>query len=75
MTRPTEYQSAEELRHKANELRLKIISNRIADLLKKYGTYRAMSKKLGIDSGYLCSLRTGKKTSPSESVLKKLGLK
>lgn len=38
------------------------------------GGLRALARRTGIDAGYLSRLSTGAKSSPSDQVLKKLGV-
>ena len=42
--------------------------------LPQFGTMRGVARMLHIDVGYLSRLRDGKKTNPSRSVLRKLGI-
>jgi transcriptional regulator with XRE-family HTH domain len=45
------------------------------NLVKLHRGLRAASRATGIDPAYLSRLQNGKKSNPSEKVLKKLGLK
>ena len=51
------------------------LSERIDELADKHGGLRAVARVLEIDQAYLWRLRCGKKTEPSEAVLRKLGLR
>lgn len=46
----------------------------VADLIKLNDGVRNLSRKVGIDSGYLCRLKQGDKTNPSDEVLEKLNI-
>lgn len=48
---------------------------RICMLVDRHGSLRNVGKILSIDHAYLKRLRDGDKVNPSETVLKKLGLK
>jgi len=50
------------------------IQKRITQLVGVYGSVRAVGRALRIDHAYLHRLRKGSKKSPSDSVLRKLGL-
>lgn len=51
------------------------IEYQIESLVRKCGGLRKLSRKSGVAVGYLCRLRKGEKLNPSESTLRKLGLK
>lgn len=51
------------------------IGLRITLMLAAYGSLRAMGRALKIDHSYLHRLQHGQKTEPSDTVLKKLGLR
>lgn len=50
------------------------IAKRITELAKQHGGLRKAAKAIDIDPGYLCLLRSGKRTRPSAATLRKLGL-
>lgn len=50
------------------------IHNRIAELVRQHGSFRAVARVTEIDCGYLSRLSSGEKTSPGARVLRKLGL-
>lgn len=52
-----------------------MLQKRIEALTKKHGSLRAVSRVLKIDNGYLSRLASGEKDDPSDSVLRKLGLR
>lgn len=43
-------------------------------LVEKCGSLRELSRRSGVAVGYLCRLRKGEKLTPSELILRKLGL-
>jgi len=51
------------------------IQERLDDLKGIAGSWRALAKMIGVDHAYLYRLYTGKKTNPSDEVLRKLCLK
>lgn len=51
------------------------LKERIDELCKTHGSLRKAAKAVDVDFGYLSGLRSGDKTSPSETILTKLGLK
>jgi len=54
---------------------LHLIKYRIDTLAKYHGSLRAAARVLNLTPAYLCRLRSGVKTSPSDRVLSKLGLR
>lgn len=50
------------------------IRARIEELEISHGGLRKAAQKVDIDAGYLCRLKHGIDTSPSDATLKKLGL-
>lgn len=54
---------------------MELLRQRIMELVEQHDSLRAAAKVLGVDAGYLCCLRDGKKTNPSEALLKKLKLR
>lgn len=52
-----------------------MLKSTVAALIEKHGGVRAAARATGIDAAYLCRLRDGEKTEPSEMTLKELGLK
>jgi len=50
------------------------IQSAVEALVKHYGSYRAVEEAIGVNYAYLSRLRTGKRTNPSDDVLKKIGL-
>lgn len=44
-------------------------------MVARHGSYRAAARALQIDAGYLVRLRSGVKTEPSATILRKLGLR
>jgi transcriptional regulator with XRE-family HTH domain len=50
------------------------IPRRIAQLVRKHGSLRAVSRETGVDVGYLSRLRSGEKANPSEETLGRLGI-
>jgi hypothetical protein len=52
-----------------------ILRERVEAIITEAGGLRAAARVCGIGPEYLCRLRTGKKSNPRDSVLKKLGLK
>jgi len=42
---------------------------------KKHGSLRAAARVLGVDVGYLSRLRSGKKSDPSDGLLRRLGIR
>lgn len=51
------------------------LTGRINELAKSHGSLRAAARVLGVDAGYLCRLRDGKKLKPSDRLLRKLKLR
>lgn len=51
------------------------LGKRIAELVSRHGSLRAVARITQIDGGYLSRLASGEKTCPSKTVLRKLGLK
>ena len=51
------------------------VSRRIEELVEQYGSIKEVANRLGVNATYLHRLASGGKTSPSEDVLKKLGLR
>lgn len=66
--------SINELRGRFNQLRAEAVKDRISALVAVYGSVRAVGRALRIDHAYLHRLANGKKTNPSSSILRKLGL-
>lgn len=58
----------------AEALHRDALKKRVEALSDVYGSVRAAGRALNIDHAYLARLRDGKKTNPSKSVLRKLGL-
>lgn len=52
-----------------------VLRIRVEYLIAVHGSVRAASKALDIEASYLHRLSTGEKTSPSDRVLIKLGLR
>lgn len=52
-----------------------IIGQAVDVLAKRHGSLRAAARVLNLTPAYLCRLRQGVKTEPSETVLRKLGLR
>lgn len=50
------------------------IEQRLKQLELEYGGVRSACRALGIDPGYWVRLRSGKKYSPSDCLLQKIGL-
>lgn len=50
------------------------IEDRIEELVRQHGSFRAASAAVGISFPYLCRLKCGNKGNPSDEVLRKLGL-
>ena len=50
------------------------IEQRIEELVREHGSFRAASKAVDISFPYLCRLKCGYKGNPSDEVLRKLGL-
>lgn len=50
------------------------IQTRIAELVEKHGSLRALARAIDLDVGYLSRLASGEKDNPSPDVLAKLGL-
>ena len=57
------------------EIAMITLKERIDELCKTHGSLRKAAKAVDVDFGYLSGLRSGEKTSPSETILEKLGLK
>ena len=51
------------------------VSRRIEELVEQYGSIKEVANHLGVGAAYLHRLANGSKTSPSEDVIKKLGLR
>ncbi len=51
------------------------VSRRIEELAAQYGSVTEVANRLGVNAIYLHRLANGSKTSPSEDVIKKLGLR
>lgn len=51
------------------------VSRRIEELAEQYGSVTEVANRLGVNAIYLHRLANGSKTSPSEDVIKKLGLR
>jgi hypothetical protein len=51
------------------------IETRVAELIEKHGGLRIAARAIGINYTYLSRLGKGQKTEPTDTVLKKLGLK
>ena len=51
------------------------LSSRIIELESQYGGLRAAARALNCDAAYLLRLRDKKKSNPSATMLRKLGLK
>lgn len=47
----------------------------VSAIVKDYGGIRATERATGIDKGFICRLMNGKKTSPSDETLLRLGLR
>lgn len=65
---------AADLRGLADQMQALGLRQRIVELQEIYGSCRKVGKALNIDHAYLARLRDGKKTDPSSTVLRKLGL-
>lgn len=52
-----------------------ILAGAIGARVAKHGGLRAAARVLQCDPAYLSKLRSGKKNNPSDSLLKKLGLR
>ena len=57
------------------ESRTCLVREAIIKAQNRHGGLRAAARALKIDVGYLLCLKTGKKTNPSDAVLRKLKLK
>lgn len=51
------------------------IDQRIADLVAQHGSLRKAGRVVKLTGQYLYRLQAGEKTNPSETVLRKLGLR
>lgn len=51
------------------------LAKRLAELVLRHGSLRAVGRVLKIDHAYLSRLYHGEKKAPSAAVLKKLGLR
>lgn len=51
------------------------LEERVEKLVVKHGGLRRAALALGINCAYLCRLRSGEKTQPSEGTLRRLGLR
>ena len=51
------------------------LNARIAQLVRRHGSLRAVGAVLGIDYAYLFRLKQGQKNNPSPKLLRKLGLR
>lgn len=51
------------------------VSRRIEELVEQYGSIKEVANHLGVGAAYLHRLASGSKMSPSEDVIKKLGLR
>lgn len=58
----------------ANPTTERVIENRIEELVRQHGSFRAASVAVGISFPYLCRLKCGNKGNPSDETLRKLGL-
>lgn len=52
-----------------------MLRQRIIELTEQHGSLRAAARVLGVTAGYLCRLRDGEKTNPSDALLKKMKLR
>jgi hypothetical protein len=52
-----------------------LIQQKVRAAIDVHGSLRKAGKVLGINYAYLCRLANGKKTNPTDRVLRKLGLK
>lgn len=50
------------------------IAKAVERAVKQHGGLRKAARALGIQAPYLCRLRYGDKTNPSDKILRKLGL-
>jgi hypothetical protein len=50
------------------------IKKAVEKVITRHGGLRAASRALGIQASYLCRLRHGSKSNPSDKILRKLGL-
>ncbi len=50
------------------------LSDRVAELVEEYGSYRAAGTKIGVDFGYLFKIANAKK-NPSVDALRRMGLR
>lgn len=51
------------------------LQRRITQLVKQYGSLRAVAREFEIDAGYLSRLASGEKKDPGEVVIRRLGLR
>ena len=51
------------------------IPERIAQLIERHGTLRAVARVLDVNASYLSRLASGEKDAPSDLLLKRMGLK
>lgn len=51
------------------------LTDRIHELVCVHGSLRAVGRVLRVDAGYLSRLYHGKKSAPSESLLRRMGLR
>ena len=59
----------------ANEIRQSLITEKLDNLVARYGSMRAVGEKVKVDHAYLQRLRGGEKTMPSNAILRKIGLR
>lgn len=55
--------------------RANLLQRRLAELVDQHGSIRAAARVLQVDHAYLHCLLFGKKSNPSETLLRKLGLR
>lgn len=51
------------------------LPERIAELVTRHGSLRAVARVLECDAGYLSRLASGEKAAPSGKLLKRMGLR
>lgn len=51
-----------------------VLEQRIIEVVREHGSYRAAGKAIGINYVYLCRMKHGMRINPSDDALRKLGL-